>query len=193
MGEFQMKAMKVVTVLISSILIVCIVYFKIGNGHFFKERALYNLYKTTNTKQVDIDKVVHLLAGLDWQAYDSISDNGSFLLLSWLSEFNFEKNEHVSVIMKATKNLDGVASEQYSNLLFNIFEQNKYEFISSLALLNKKQYNTITGYLYYQFDYLEEIQKQKCINDLNSIIIPEGNEKFQSILNEITAKLENSK
>lgn len=185
-----MKPNKIVLIIISSCLFVSIFYLGLNSNNLTKEETLYNLYKNIEAKPAVMDEIIRLLPDIDWSAYDSLSNNGSFILLKKLCEYDFQKHEHILATLKATKNLDGVVAEQYSYLLFYIFNQNKYEFINSLALLNKEQYTTAIEYLYYQFECLDNEQKEKLISDLTSIRLGEDEKKLESIVNEIIVKLE---
>ncbi len=129
------------------------------------EEYIYKAFKGANTSENDRIVIMNTIQYIDWWKYYQFSHGKGIELIDWLYTIKITDPKEMTSVLKATKNLDGAVAEGYSDIIANIFLENKLTFIQCLSQFSYDEIDNICCLLAYGCSYGKNYDEIKSETD----------------------------
>lgn len=134
------------------------------------EGKIHELFINRNTRAENKNKVIALLASINWNTYFKAYGNEGLDLMDWLSDQKVSVDELIT-ILSSTYGLDGAYTESYCHLVSTLYVKDRLVFIKALSRIEPDQVEPIISYVAY------DLTKDKARNEkeeLEKLVDMEG-------------------
>ncbi|MBU9705508.1 hypothetical protein KSP24_01035 [Paenibacillus sp. AK121] len=129
-----------------------------------KEELVLSFYKDSSLNdEVKVRHITDQLAGIDWRKMNEISEHQSMEIIEYLyKQRALIPSESFPNVIKGTAGLDGALTEEYDNLMGDLFTRDKTAMTRALANMDKTNRVHGIGGIGYALSYSDpkEVKKE---------------------------------